>query len=116
MSKKMASIWYDMALPKNSPHNPGFVNTAIAALHSGGCFCLASIAQGIRNVNDDDLNNIAVPTTMVWGNKDWSHKNTKFESIREHVPNCEILEFDGCGHFPNLEQPKAFAALLQNYC
>jgi pimeloyl-ACP methyl ester carboxylesterase len=113
MSKKMASIWYDMALPRNSPHKEEFINHSISALHSGGCFCLASIVQGMRDVSNNELSDIEVPTTMVWGNKDWSHKNTKFESLREHVPNCEIHEFDGCGHFPYLEQPRAFAALLR---
>jgi len=114
MSKKMASRWYDMAMPRNSPHKEGFVNRSISALHSGGCFCLASIVQGMQNVGGNELSGIEVPTTMVWGNKDWSHKNTKFESLREHVPNCEILEFDGCGHFPYLEKPRAFAALLRD--
>lgn len=113
MSKQFASSWYDAALPKNSPHKEGFVSEAISALDSGGCFCLASIVQGMSNVGDNHLNNIEVPTTMVWGNKDRSHRGTNFESLREHVPDCEIHKFDGCGHFPNLEQPKAFAALLR---
>jgi pimeloyl-ACP methyl ester carboxylesterase len=114
LSRKLASIWYDMALPKNSESKERLVDLALSALHSGGCFCLASIAQGMRNVGDNDLNGIEVPTTMVWGNKDWSHKNTSFESLRDHVPHCEIREFDGCGHFPYLEKPKAFAALLRS--
>ena len=112
LSKKLTSIWYDMALPKNSPFKDDFVNQSLSALHSGGCFCLASTVQGMKSVTDNELSGIEVPTTMVWGNKDWSHKNTKFESLRDHVPHCEIHEFDGCGHFPNLEQPRAFAALL----
>lgn len=112
MSKKMASKWYDMALPRNSPHKEDFVTRSLSSLHSGGCFCLASIVQGMQNVGDNELSNIEIPTMMVWGNKDWSHKNTKFESLRDHVPHCEIHEFDGCGHFPNLEQPRKFAALL----
>lgn len=113
LSGKLASTWYDMALPKNSTSKAGFVKLALSALQSGGCFCLASIAQGMRNVGDNELSGIDVPTTMVWGNKDWSHKNTNFESLRDHVPHCEIHEFDGCGHFPYLERPKAFAALLR---
>ena len=112
MSKKFASKWYDMALPRNSPHKEDFLTRSISSLHSGGCFCLASIVQGIRSVGDNELSDIEAPTTMIWGNKDWSHKNTKFESLRDHVPHCEIHEFDGCGHFPYLEQPRAFAALL----
>lgn len=113
MSKKLASIWYDMSLPENSPCKVDFVTRSLSALHSGGCFCLASTVQGVKNVTDDELRGIEVPMTMVWGNKDWSHKNTKFESLRDHVPHCEIHEFDGCGHFPNLEQARAFANILR---
>jgi len=112
MAEKMASIWYDMALPKNSPHKEDFVNRSLTALRSGGCFCLASIEQGLRDVGGNELSGIEVPTTMVWGNKDWSHKNTNFESLLDHVPHCQIHEFDGCGHFPNLGQTRAFASLL----
>jgi len=113
MSNQLASRWFDMSLPKNTPQKDEFVKHALSALHSGGCFCLASIVQGMRNVGNSDLSDIEVPTTMVWGNKDWSHRNTSFESLRVHVPHCEIHEFAGCGHFPNLEQPREFAALIR---
>jgi pimeloyl-ACP methyl ester carboxylesterase len=112
MSKKLASVWYGMALPRNSTYKESFIDHALSALHTGGCFCLASIVQGMRNVRDDALGGVEVPITMVWGNKDWSHRNTNFESLRDHAPHCEIKKFDGCGHFPYLEQPGAFAALL----
>jgi len=113
-SKQLTSKWYGQALPKGSPHKEAFLELSLSALQTGGCFCLASIAQGMVNVGYNALKGIEIPTTMVWGNKDWSHKNTKFDSFRDHVPHCEIHEFDGCGHFPNLEQPKAFASLLIN--
>ncbi len=113
MSSRLATKWFDMSLPKNAPEKEVFVEHALSALHSGGCFCLASIVQGMQNLGDNELSDIEVPTTMVWGNKDWTHRDTKFESLREHVPHCEIHEFADCGHFPNLEQPKAFAALIR---
>ncbi len=110
--KKLSSIWYGVALPKESSCKQPFVNESLAMLHSGGCFCLASIAQGVGGVADSDLCGVEVPSTMVWGNKDWSHKSTQFESFLDHVPHCEVIQFDGCGHFPNLEQPQSFAELL----
>ena len=113
MSRKFAAKWYDRALPRNCPHKSDYVNHALSALRAGGCFCLASIAQGMAGTSNDELIGVEVPTTMVWGNQDWSHRNTEFASLREHVPHCDIREFDGCGHFPYLEQPKAFAALLR---
>ena len=83
-------------------------------MHSGACFCFASIVQGMTNEKDYVLKNIEIPTKMIWGNKDWSHKGTQFESIRDNVPHCEIIEFKDCGHFPNLEKPKAFAEILRD--
>lgn len=112
MAKKLTSRWYDKALPRNSPHKEFFTRHALSVLDSGGCFCLASIVQGMLNSSTHGLYNIEVPTAMIWGNSDKSHKHTNFESLREHIPHCVIHEFDGCGHFPYLEQPKAFAAIL----
>jgi len=112
MSGKLASKWFDMSLPRNTPEKEVFVEHALSAIRSGGCFCLASIVQGLQNLGDNDLGAVEVPTTMVWGNQDWSHRDTNFESLLELVPHCEIHEFAGCGHFPNLEQPRAFAAVI----
>ncbi len=115
-SKKITSIWYEkMSLPKESPHKEGFTACALKTLDTGGCNCLASLVQGMMRADGSELNNIEVPATMVWGNQDRSHRHTDFASIREHLPMCEIVEFDNCGHYPNLEQPKVFSELLKSY-
>jgi pimeloyl-ACP methyl ester carboxylesterase len=49
---------------------------------------------------------------MVWGAKDHSHKHTDPRSLHELVPEAEIVHFEDCGHFPDIEQPERFAALL----
>ena len=115
MSKTLSSKWHGIALPRNSDHKESFINQSLTSLQSGGCFCLASTVQGMVGASDHVLNGIEIPTMMIWGNKDWSHKNTNFETMREHIPECEFHEFDGCGHFPNLENPKAFSGLLKNF-
>ena len=114
MSKTLSSKWHGIALPRNSDYKKSFINQSLVALQSGGCFCLASTVQGMASASDNDLNGIEIPTMMIWGNKDWSHKNTNFESMRDHAPECEFHEYDGCGHFPNLENPKAFSELLRS--
>lgn len=115
MSKKFSSKWYSVALPKNSSHKENFIERSSVALSSGGCFCFASIVQGMVNEKSYALSNLEIPTTMIWGNKDWSHKDTEFDSFFENVPHCEIIEFEGCGHFPNLENPKRFAEILCDF-
>ncbi len=113
MSKTLSSKWHGIALPRNSSHKESFISHSLVALQTGGCFCLASTVQGMACASENALNGIEVPTMMIWGNKDWSHKNTNFETMRDHIPECEFHEFDGCGHFPNLENPKAFSELLR---
>lgn len=115
MEKKLAAKWFEIALPRDSSYKGVFIDHALSALKSGACFCLASIAQGMQDISDDLLNGVEIPITMVWGNRDRSHRNTNFENLRDLLPKCEIVEFDGCGHFPNLEQPKAFSALFQHH-
>ena len=33
-------------------------------------------------------------------------------SLHELVPEAEIVHFQDCGHFPDIEQPERFAVLL----
>ena len=34
------------------------------------------------------------------------------ESIRAHIKDCEIFNFENCGHFPELENYKKFVKLV----
>ncbi|MBU3745073.1 MAG: alpha/beta hydrolase [Sediminibacterium sp.] len=54
-----------------------------------------------------------MPTTLVWGAKDFSHRKTDKNSIKQHIKDCEIIEFDNCGHFPELEDTKKFVQLIR---
>jgi len=112
-AKTLATKWFDKALPRDSPVGEQLRQVATHALKNGACFCLASVVQGMLPVKATQLAGTDVPTTMIWGNRDWSHKTTDFESFREHVPNATIEIFDGCGHFPNLERPEQFAECLR---
>ena len=113
MTRKLASNWFHRALPRKSPSKELFQSQAISAIRAGGCFCLASTVQGLLKSGDNKLSNTDIPVTMVWGNRDHSHRSTNFESLREDIPQCEFREFDGCGHFPNLEKPQAFVQLFR---
>ena len=58
---------------------------------------------------------IEVPTLVVWGTNDrmipaW-HATTAQQAIR----GSRVELFEGAGHFPHLEQPERFAALLGDF-
>jgi pimeloyl-ACP methyl ester carboxylesterase len=114
-TRKISAGWYDLALPPSNEHKSQFVQHADHALQSGGCFCLASLVQGLSRTQDAEIGEISVPTLSIYGNKDRSHKHTDFLSLRNHTPAAEIVMFQGCGHFPDLERPHEYAKNIKSF-
>ena len=111
MEKKLAHIWYHYALPKNIDKS-GYRETALHSLKNGGCFCLSGLVQGLQREIGASLQALDVPATLFWGKKDHTHRNTDGHTITEHLPHCEVIEFDNCGHFPELENPDRYVTLI----
>ena len=109
--KKLTKIWYKQALPKETDKT-NYVKPAISSLENGGCFCLSGLVQGLEKEKKTKMNVLDVPSTIIWGTKDYTHRKTDNKSIIEHLPNCEIIEFENCGHFPELEDSKRYVKLI----
>ena len=109
--KKIAKIWYKYALPKET-NILEYQNKALHSLNTGGCFCLSSLVQGLSKELNSSLKVLETPSTLVWGNKDYTHRKTDNKSIIKHLPNCEIIEFNDCGHFPELENTNQYVSLI----
>jgi pimeloyl-ACP methyl ester carboxylesterase len=112
-AKKFADIWYKYSLPKNHESRNTYAQTAKHSISRGGCFCLASLVQGLSKDKKSALKLIGVPTTLVWGSLDFTHRKTDKNSIKQHVTHCEVVEFKDCGHFPELENTRDFAKLIK---
>jgi pimeloyl-ACP methyl ester carboxylesterase len=109
--RKAAHRWYRIALPRDTDAQP-FQDKALRALSKGSCFCLAGVVQGLCREEEASLHGVATPLTLIWGEKDHSHRGTDPQSLRTSVPHAEIVHFEDCGHFPDVEQPERYAALL----
>ncbi len=105
--RKFAKVWYDIALPDPATR-PKFLHTADHSLTHGGCFCLASVVQGLSGAQDSELNGVKQPVTMLWGDRDRSHRRTRADSLLDLLPQADIIHFPECGHFPDLEQPQRY--------
>jgi pimeloyl-ACP methyl ester carboxylesterase len=109
---KTSLPWYRKALPRGIDPSP-FVETTRHALQCGGCYSLAGVVQGLMAESPTSLLNITTPCTVIWGVSDRSHTVTPPDSLLECVPHAQIVRFEDCGHFPELEQPERFASLLK---
>ena len=109
--RKAAANWYRIALPATTDGKP-FYRVAQQALLCGACFSLAGVVQGLLRETDAGLKNRRTPCTVIWGAQDRSHRGTQPSSLLNLVPHAEFVQFDDCGHFPDLEQPQRYAQLL----
>lgn len=108
--RKLAHTWYGMSMP-DKPQRAAFRATADAALARGACFCLAGVVQGLSKADAAALSGAKQPATLLWGDSDRSHKHSRAESLLELLPQAQVRHFADCGHFPDLEQPRAYAEL-----
>ncbi|MHA6848193.1 alpha/beta fold hydrolase [Ralstonia syzygii] len=109
--RQAAHRWYGRALPRTTDAQ-FFRKTAHHALSSGGCFCLAGVVQGLIREKAEPLKAIETPCTIIWGTRDDSHQDTNPTSLREYIPQAEMIRFEDCGHFPDIEQPERYASVL----
>ncbi len=75
---------------------------------------LRSMAE--RNDSSELVNQISVPTLLVFGEFD---KVTNLENARmlnQSISESELVIIEKAGHFSNLEQPEQFNQTLLNFC
>jgi pimeloyl-ACP methyl ester carboxylesterase len=109
---KLAHAWYGIAMNDKAQRDT-YRATAAQALDHGACFCLAGVVQGMARTRFDALLGVKTPATLVWGDSDRSHKHTRAESLLEMLPHAQIRHAPACGHFPDLEQPRAYAEFVK---
>lgn len=114
--RRVARGWYNVALAQREQRG-GFQHTADVALQHGGCFCFASVVQGMYRtpVKHPLLAGQPVPATLIWGLADRSHRSTEPESLRIHLPGVEVIRQEHTGHFPDLEDPAAYATIVRTH-
>lgn len=111
--KKLANVWYKQSLPRGTDLKE-YQAVAVNTIKDGGCFCLSSLVQGLSKSLNSELNVNDVPSTLMWGKLDYTHRKTSSTSILEHIPNCEIEEFENCAHFPDLEDTSRFIKIVKD--
>lgn len=108
---RIAKSWYGAALRKGAPIDPMFEPTQ-RAFRLGAAYCLASSFQALNAAPFPDISGLEQAVTICWGSEDRTHRRTDPRSFLEHASHARHVTFEGCGHFPDLEQPDEFIGLM----
>ena len=76
---------------------------------------LALAKSAIRNNLGEELNQIKIPTLLIWGNNDIITPPFVAHEFNKLIPNSEVHLIDKCGHAPMMEVPEEFNAILGNF-
>ena len=76
---------------------------------------IALAKSAIRNNLEKELNQIKVPTCLIWGNNDTITPPFVGEEFHKLIPNSELHFIDKCGHAPMMEVPTEFNQILTGF-
>jgi pimeloyl-ACP methyl ester carboxylesterase len=81
---------------------------------------LAVLDQGLSSDNDfaelqRTLPRLTAPTLLIWGSKDPIMEEPVRQTLRAALPHAQVHVFDGLGHNPFWEDPKAVAAVINAF-
>jgi pimeloyl-ACP methyl ester carboxylesterase len=76
---------------------------------------IALAKSAIRNNLGEELNQINLPTLLVWGNNDTITPPFVAQEFHKLIPNSELHFVDKCGHAPMMEVPDEFNAILHKF-
>ncbi|WP_224248352.1 alpha/beta fold hydrolase [Hyalangium gracile] len=111
----IARHWYQAALPEGTDGRTRqrYLQPTLQALREGGDFELASAYQSLRRAGALDYGDIRQPTLLLWGRADRTHEGASARDLLHALPRAELVELDGCGHFPTLEEAGRYEERLR---
>lgn len=76
---------------------------------------IALAKSAIRNNLGEELNQIKMPTLLIWGKNDTITPPFVAEEFKKMIPNSELHFIDKCGHAPMMEVPEEFNRILHGF-
>jgi 2-hydroxy-6-oxonona-2,4-dienedioate hydrolase len=74
--------------------------------------CLQEMDVRRRNMfSDEDTRRIAAPTLVLWTSHDPTASPEEGKRIADLIPNARYEVMNGCGHWPQFEDPEKFNAI-----
>ncbi len=110
--KKVAETFYD---PKHATDE--LIEECYQIINDKGKLIriLAIAKSAIRHNMAKDLENLTLPTCLIWGKNDGVTPPEVAEEFNTLLPNSTLYWIDKCGHAPMMEHPEAFNNHLDHW-
>jgi 2-hydroxy-6-oxonona-2,4-dienedioate hydrolase len=110
--KKTELTFYDpnVATPELVDEVYSITNNRLKAIK-----IIALAKSAIRNNLGEELNQIKLPTLLIWGNNDTVTPPFVAREFNKLIPNSELYFIDKCGHAPMMEVPDEFNSILHKF-
>lgn len=110
--KKTAYTFYDPAMATDELVDEVFsiTNNRLKVIK-----IIALAKSAIRNNLGDELNQIKIPSLLIWGKNDNITPPFVAEEFHKLLPNSELHFIDKCGHAPMMEVPQEFNKILREF-
>jgi len=96
--------------------NPAVVAERRAALAKADPACFATACRALAGLNlSKDVQSIKNPTLVMVGSLDATTPPALARQLAESIPGARFLELKGCGHCPQIENPQAFVAAVEEF-
>jgi pimeloyl-ACP methyl ester carboxylesterase len=112
IKKKTADTFYDPAIATKELVDEVFdiVNSRNKAIR-----VIATAKSAIRHNVGERLDEIHIPTLLIWGKQDTITPHYVGEQFHELIKNSELVFIDKCGHAPMMEHPERFNSELEAF-
>ena len=112
IKKKTQLTFYDPAMASKELVDEVYdiVNSRIKVIK-----IIALAKSAIRNNLGEELNQITIPTLLIWGNNDTITPPFVGKEFNKLLPNSELHFIDKCGHAPMMEVPDEFNVILHKF-
>lgn len=112
IKKKTADTFYDPAIATKELVDEVFdiVNNRSKAIR-----VIATAKSAIRHNVGERLDEIKIPTLLIWGLEDTITPHYVGEQFNEMIANSKLIFFEKCGHAPMMEHPLDFNTALEDF-
>ncbi|MBE8712172.1 alpha/beta fold hydrolase [Sphingobacterium hungaricum] len=83
--------------------------------NSVNSICATLLALASRTDTTSSLEKIKVPTLVIRGKEDKITPENLMSELANDIPGAEYIQFENCGHLPNLEDPERFNQVLKDF-